>query len=80
MLKLRPDFDPTRIAFVPGYDNVKFKIWVDKIDKSGVMVDVIEVINPRPVNPARDEENEYASKKPLRFGSRYTITTSGNWE
>jgi hypothetical protein len=74
------NFNADRLPYVPVYKNVKFKIVVNKIDKSGVMVDVIEVWNPKPVNPERDEESEYTSKKPLRFGSQYSVTTSGNWE
>lgn len=73
------NFDASRIMYVPGYERTKFKVIADKIDKSGIMVDVIEVWNPKPVNPTRDEDSEYNSKKPLRFGSRYTVTTSGNW-
>ena len=73
-------FNVDRLPYVPGYENVKFNIKVDKIDKSGVMVDVIEVWNPKPVNPERDEDSEYTSKKPLRFGSQFSVTTSGNWE
>ena len=34
------------------------------------MVNAIEVKNPRPVDPSRDEESEYNTRKPLRFGSR----------
>ncbi len=74
------NFNPDRIAYVPGYESVKFRIVVDKIDKSGIMVDVIEVWNPKPVNPDRDEDSEYTSRKPLRFGSQFNVTTSGNWE
>lgn len=74
------NFNPDRIAYVPGYENVKFRIVADKIDKSGIMVDVIEVWNPKPVNPDRDEDSEYTSRKPLRFGSQFNVTTSGNWE
>ena len=73
-------FNVERLPYVPGYQNVKFNIKVDKIDKSGVMVDVIEVWNPKPVNPEREEDSEYTSKKPLRFGSQFSVTTSGNWE
>ena len=75
-----PDFDANDLPFVPGYKNVKFKVWADKISKSGLLVDAIEVVNPRPVNPERDEDSEYTTKKPLRFGSQYSITTTGNWE
>ncbi len=75
----KPNFDLDRLPYVPGYKNVKFKVYTDKIDKSGQMVSVIEVWNPKPVSPDRDEDSEYNSKKPLRFGSQFTVTTSGNW-
>ncbi|MCP4458209.1 MAG: hypothetical protein GY816_09340 [Cytophagales bacterium] len=74
------DFDASDLPFVPGYEGVKFRVWADKISKSGLLVDAIEVVNPRPVNPERDEDSEYTTKKPLRFGSKYSITTTGNWE
>ena len=74
------NFDATDLPYVPGYENVKFKVWADQISKSGLLVDAIEVWNPRPVNRERDEDSEYTTKKPLRFGSQYSITTTGNWE
>lgn len=76
-----PKFNLSTLAYVPGVDPpTKFDIWADKIDKSGVKVNAIEVKNPSPINPERDEENEYNTKKPLRFGSRTSVTTAGNWE
>ena len=76
-----PNFNLASLPFVPGIDPpVKFVAWADKITKAGVLVDVIEVYNPQPVNPARDEESEYTTRKPLRFGSRSSVTTAGNWE
>ncbi len=75
-----PNFNAERLPYVPVYKNVKFNIVVNKIDKSGIKVDVIEVWNPKPVNPERDEDSEYTSKKPLRFGSQFSVTTAGNWE
>ncbi len=76
-----PNFQLSQLPFVPGINPpVKFNMWAEKITKAGVLVDVVEVVNPQPVNPDRDEENEYNSKKPLRFGSRSTVTTAGNWE
>jgi hypothetical protein len=44
------------------------------------LVNAIEVWNPSPIDPDRDEESEINIKKPLRFGSRTNITTAGNWE
>jgi len=73
------DFDISRLAYVPGSDK-KFLLWADKINKSGVMVDVLEVVDPAPFDPTRSEENEIKNRKPLRFGSRTDVTTAGNWE
>lgn len=75
-----PNFDLASLPLIPGTDGKKFDIWADKIDKAGVKVDVVEVRDIAPVNPARKETNEIYSRKPLRFGSRTNITTSGNWE
>ena len=74
-----PRFDLNTLPFVPG-TTVKFDVWADKILKAGLMVNAIEVKNPRPVDPNRDEDSEYNTRKPLRFGSRTSVTTAGNWE
>lgn len=78
--KFNPNVDLSRLAYVPGYDNVKFDIYADEIEKGNVFVDVIEVRNPRPFDPTRSEDSEFANRRPLRFGSRTNVTTSGNWE
>jgi len=75
-----PGFDLAALPLIPGTEGKQFEMWADKIDKSGVMVDVVEVKDIEPVNPARKESNEIYNRKPLRFGSRTNITTSGNWE
>ena len=75
-----PNFNASNLIFVPGYENVKFEIWASKIEKGGVEVDVVEVRNPKPFDPNRKESNEANINKPLRFGSRTSITTAGNWE
>ncbi|WP_422362407.1 hypothetical protein [Reichenbachiella sp.] len=77
-----PRFDLSTFSYVPGYEEeqVEFNMWADKIEKSNVKVDVVEVWNPKPVDPKRKEDNEARTKKPLRFGSRTSITTAGNWE
>lgn len=74
------NIDLSRLAYVPGYENEKFRIFAAEVDKNGVVVDVIEVVNPKPVNPARKESNEANNKRPLRFGSKTDVSTSGNWE
>lgn len=75
-----PNFLASNLVYVPGYDDVKFEIWASKIEKGGVEVDVVEVRNPKPFDPNRKESNEANINKPLRFGSRTSITTAGNWE
>ena len=75
-----PNFKASNLIFVPGYENVKFEIWASKIEKGGVEVDVVEVRNPKPFDSNRKESNEANINKPLRFGSRTSITTAGNWE
>jgi len=75
-----PNTDIRKLAIIPGSDGKKFAIWANKIDKSGVRVDVIEVVDTSPVNPARKEDNEIHNQRPLRFGSRTEVTFAGNWE
>ncbi len=72
--------DLSRLGEVPGNPGLMFDIFVQKIDRNGVMVDVIEVKDPKPINPARKESNEQKTRKPLRFGSRTDVATAGNWE
>ena len=80
--KFNPNTDLSRLKYVPGYENenVEFEIYADEVPKGNVMVDVIEVRNPRPFDPTRSESNDATNRKPLRFGSRTDVTTSGNWE
>ncbi|MGK7395092.1 MAG: hypothetical protein ACNS62_10985 [Candidatus Cyclobacteriaceae bacterium M3_2C_046] len=75
-----PNFDPTRLPIIPGSGGKRFDIFADKITKNNIEVDVIEVKDVDPVNPTRDEESEIFNRKPLRFGSRTDVTTTGNWE
>jgi len=76
-----PRFNLKTLPYVPGVEPpTKFDIWADKITKAGLLVNAIEVKNPKPVDPTRDEESEYNTRKPLRFGSRTSVTTAGNWE
>lgn len=75
-----PNFDLATLSFLPDSDSKEFAMWANKIEKSNVMVDVVEVWDTDPVNPKRAEKNESRTRKPLRFGSRTNITTAGNWE
>lgn len=76
-----PRFELSKLPYVPNTDPpVKFDIWADRVEKSGVTVNVIEVVNPKPVDKTRDPESEIPGRRPLRFGSRSNVTTAGNWE
>jgi len=74
------DIDVRKIGEIPYLPGQQLDIYVGKVDKNGLLVDVIEVRDPKPVNPDRKESNDIKTKKPLRFGSRTDAATSGNWE
>src|SRR6185295_17161299 len=63
-----PNIDISKIGEVPGNPGTNFNIIAKRIDRNGLMVDVIEVVDPKPYNTARKESNEQKSRKPLRFG------------
>jgi len=67
------------LALAPDSDK-KFEIWADEINKSGVTVDVIEVVDPDPIDKTRKDDSDFKNRRRLRFGSRTEITTAGNWE
>lgn len=73
-----PDLIIEELPMIPE-SNKKFEIFADKITKSGVTVDVIEVRDVDPIDKTRKEDSDIKNRKPLRFGSRTEITTSGNW-
>jgi len=75
-----PNTDLATLGNVPGKSGLKFDIFAGHVDKSGLKVDVIEVKDPKPVNPNRKESNEAKNRKPLHFGSRFDVSTAGNWE
>ena len=74
-------FDLATFEMVPGVDPAQpFDLWAGRIVKAGLKVNVIEVKNPKPFDPDRDEESDRSTRLPLRFGSRTSVTTAGNWE
>lgn len=79
-----PNFSLQSLPYVPvgqpEWDGVKFQMWADKIDKSGVMVNVMEVWNPKPFDKTRKDDDTRNSRRPLRFGSRTNVSIAGNWE
>lgn len=75
-----PNFDPKLLPFMPHAEEQKFTLFTDTIERNSVLVNVIEVMDAAPTNPKRNAENEYRSLQPLHFGSRVTVSLSGNWE
>lgn len=71
-----PNFNVTEMKVIPG-SGKNFELFADKLDVSGVLVDVFEAKDVEPVNPKRRAKN---NEKALRVGSRTEVTTSGNWE
>lgn len=72
-----PNFDLQSLPNVPGNEDAKFDIFADELNKGGVNVDVFEVKDPAPINPARKAKT---GRGALRVGSRNEVTTAGNWE
>lgn len=70
-------FQIENIATIP-VSNERFELFADKISRNNVEVDVFEVVDTAPVNPAR--WGDESIKGPLRVGSRTEVTTGGNWE
>jgi hypothetical protein len=78
--QFNPNIDLSKLGEVPYMPGKMLSIFVGKVDKSGLMVDVIEVVDPAPADRSRKESNEIKTRKPLRFGSRLDAATGGNWE
>ena len=78
--QFNPNVDLSTLGEIPYLPGQKLEIYTGKVDKNGLMVQVLEVKDPKPVNPLRKESNEAKNRKPLRFGSRTDVSTSGNWE
>ncbi|MEQ9441191.1 MAG: hypothetical protein RIG62_19260 [Cyclobacteriaceae bacterium] len=65
------------IATIP-VSKERFELFANKIKRNNVDVDVFEVVDTAPVNPAR--KGDESVRGPLRVGSRTEVTTGGNWE
>lgn len=70
-------YDLATMENVP-FTDAKFELFADKIDRNNVQVNVFEIKDSKPINPAR--RGEESIRGPLRVGSRTEVTTSGNWE
>lgn len=77
--QFNPDLDVSKINIVPG-SNKEFEIFAGKVDRGGIKVNVIHVMDPDPINPDRRGNNEAKNRQPLQFGSKTDVNTAGNWE
>jgi hypothetical protein len=78
--QFNPAMDITKLNEVPGSNGKEFGIFTGKVDRNGVLVNVINVWDPAPINPDRRESNEAITRQPLHFGSKTDVNTAGNWE
>ena len=77
--QLNPNVDLNTLHIVPG-SGKPFAIYVGKVERNNLKVNVIEVKDPAPINPDRRETNEAINRQPLKFGSKTDVALSGNWE
>lgn len=75
-----PNFNVDSLMYIPNTGGKKFDIFTDEVEKGGVMINVIEVVDRHPVDKTRSDENERPTRWFLRFGSQTDVTTAGNWE
>jgi biotin carboxyl carrier protein len=78
--RFNPNVEISKIGEVPYEPGTMLTIFTDKVNKSGLIVDVIEVVDPKPADRSRKEDAENKARRPLRFGSRLDAATTGNWE
>lgn len=78
--QFNPNLDVANLSEVPGSEGKEFGIYTGKVDRNGVLVNVIHVWDPAPINPARRASNEAINRQPLQFGSKTDVNTAGNWE
>ncbi|MFY0591232.1 hypothetical protein [Roseivirga sp.] len=73
------NFDVTSLPELPHAEGKFFSLYAKDSIRSGVSVDYIEVVDTYPFDRSRKDDSEIDNRRPLRFGSRTDITTSGNW-
>lgn len=72
-----PNFNLEAMATVPASGGKQFEFFADKIERNSYKIDVFEIRDPAPVNPARKLNN---NEKALKVGSRTDASTEGNWK
>ncbi len=74
-----PNFDPWKLPELPHAPGKYFSLYAKDSVRSGVNVDYVEVVDTYPFDRTRKDDADIGNRRPLRFGSRTEITTSGNW-
>jgi len=74
-----PNFNVSSLPELPHAKGKFFSLYAKDSMRSGVSVDYIEVVDTYPFDRSRKDDSEIDNRRPLRFGSRTDITTSGNW-
>lgn len=71
-----------RLEYVPHptKNDIKFELHTSTLQRGPYTVSVIEVIDSKPFDKTRDDENERPTRRRLRFGSLNEVSTAGNWE
>lgn len=72
-----PNFNLETVAIVPASGGKQFEFFADKIERNSYKIDVFEIRDPAPINPARKLNN---NEKALKVGSRTDASTEGNWK
>lgn len=72
-----PNLNLEAMATVPASGGKQFEFFADKIERNSYKIDVFEIRDPAPVNPARKLNN---NEKALKVGSRTDASTEGNWK
>ena len=73
-------YDFNALGYAPHVENKEFLLYTGEVKRGGILVDVIEVVDPVPINPNRSSDNTLRGFKPLHFGSRNSVSLAGNWE
>jgi len=74
-----PGFSTDLLPQLPHSPGKYFSLWAKDSIRGGVNVDYIEVVDTFPFDRTRKDDHDIENRRPLRFGSRTEITTSGNW-
>ncbi len=74
-----PSLNIDRLGQIPGYDNEYFQLKT-RLDTLKGRVAYVEVVDVKPFDKTRSDENDNIRRRLIRFGSLDAVTLSGNWE